>query len=245
MPESGADNRIVEFLQTHGYHPRSSAHGDALCGFVLDDLVVTCESFRRGAEAGQIVYDLNHNVGAGGRMSWNVDLVVGPPSEQAKRAVLKQGSISRGTPSEIWVAIDAKSVMTEHGKARRNRQRDLNSLHDVLHRRDSRTIVAGLVVVNAAAEFRSPLRASVTEHRNILRLVEETVQMYADIPRRTDVAGSGLDAMGIIVISHTNVEGDSTALITDPPAPGIHSPVHYRSFLGDICTAFESRFRSK
>jgi len=240
VPGPDADIRIAAYLEAHGYHPRSSAHGDALCRFVLDDLMSYCVSFRESAEAGRIVYDLNYNVGAGGQMSWNIDLVVGPPKTPVFGQSLK---IRRGEPSEIWIALDAKSVMTEHGKARRNRQRDLNSLHDVLHRRDPGTIVAGLVVVNIAPRFRSPLRiGEPTVHRNIERLVKETIQMYADLPQRSRVDQQGLDAVGVIVVNHTNVKGDGTVLATQPPAPVEGEPLNYRVFLRSVCEAFGSRF---
>jgi len=96
--------------------------------------------------------------------------------------------------------VDAKTIMTEHGKARRNRQRDLNSLHDILHRRNPKAIVAGLVVVNMASTFKSPLRPEMTVHRNIERIVGETIDMFRGLPLSSDNStGVGLDALGIIV----------------------------------------------
>jgi hypothetical protein len=44
--------------------------------------------------------------------------------------------------------------MTEHGKARRNRQRDLDSFHQFFHRYDADGIAAGITVVNVAPRFR-------------------------------------------------------------------------------------------
>jgi hypothetical protein len=41
-----ADARIAAFLEANRYHPRSSKHGDALCAFLLEDLLATCDSFR-------------------------------------------------------------------------------------------------------------------------------------------------------------------------------------------------------
>ena len=189
------------------------------------------------------MYDLNYNVGAGGQLSWNLDLVVGPPKTMAANSIGQTSGLRRGEPAEIWLAIDAKSVMTEHGKARRNRQRDLNALHDIIHRRDPRTIVGGLIVVNIAPRFRSPLRTGdPTIHRNIDRLVAETIQMYADLPSRTAPNEQGLDAMGVIVLSHSNIPGESTSLVQDARAPPRGSPVHYISFLERLCQSFGSRY---
>ncbi len=97
------------------------------------------------------------------------------------------------------------------------------------------------MVVNVAARFRSPLRPSITVHRNIERLVKETVQMYADLPRREQPDQQGLDALGVIVLSYTNIPGEPATLVVGDPAPSRDSLVHYRRFIDDLCRAFVSR----
>ncbi|MGQ0766824.1 MAG: hypothetical protein ACT4OZ_14345 [Gemmatimonadota bacterium] len=144
------------------------------------------------------------------------------------------------------MAIDAKTIMTEHGKARRNRQRDLNSFHDILHRKNARTIVGGLLVVNNAGRFLTPLprrREGVTEHRNIDRLVSEVIALMDALPRgRPEPGNPGLDALGVIVVTHSNVVHDETRLVVGPPSPAISDPLSYDSFLRDLCDAFSVRF---
>jgi len=233
-------------LQINGYHPRSSRHGDALCSYVVQDLVDLCPSFRKAAEQDRIVFQTNYTITPDSADRWNIDLVVGPPGEGCFPAEHRLGPIAQGDPGEIWVAIDAKTIMTEHGKARRNRQRDLNSFQDILHRKNRKTIAGGLLVVNIAKRFRTPLpRASgeLNEHRNIERLVEEIVAMMGALGRADTVATqTGLEALGIIVVSHTNVSGDPTQLITTHPAPQPGSALSYAVFQKDLCEAFESRF---
>jgi hypothetical protein len=76
--------------------------------------------------------------------------------------------------------------MTEHGKARRNRQRDLNSFQDILHRKNPRTIVAGLLLVNMAPRFKTPLlrkSEGPNIHKNIERMVAEIVEMMNGLNR--------------------------------------------------------------
>ncbi|MGH8622379.1 MAG: hypothetical protein ACRET3_09590, partial [Burkholderiales bacterium] len=157
------------------------------------------------------------------------------------------GSIAEGFPSEIWIAIDAKTIMTEHGKARRNRQRDLNSFQDILHRKNARTIVGGLLVVNMAERFQTPLARQaegITTHRNVDRLVTEIVSLMGGLPRATAFSGKqgGLEALGVIVVSHSNVPGESTSLVTTAPAPARDDRLSYASFLRDLCVAFSTRF---
>jgi hypothetical protein len=236
-----ADKEFVDYLQKEMYHPRSSEHGDKLCRLLLRDLLSSCEPFYLAAKERRIVYKLNHVIDKGSPTQWNLDLVVGPPVPASQQLLKSNDAILTGEPAEIWLAIDAKTIMTEHGKARRNRQRDLNSLQDILHRKNLKTIVGGLLVVNMASTFRSPLRPKATVHRNIERLVQETIDLFRGLPlaKRN---GTGLDALGIIVISHTNMIGGLSRLVTDEPAPQPGDSLHYLAFLDDICNGFMRGF---
>lgn len=243
MPPRRADKAFVQYLSRVGYHPRSSAHGDTLCTLVLTDLERKCRALADLASRRKLVYKLNHTVNPESPLRWNIDLVLGPPVSADQSTLISSSSIQRGEPRGIWVAIDAKTVMTEHGKARRNRQRDFNAMHDILHRSDPLTVVGGLLVVNLAERFRSPLRdADVTEHRNIDRLVEETIEMFEELPRSPAQGGAGLEALGVIVVSHSNLPGEPTSLVSKRPAPARGSSIHYQTFLQDICEAFVHRF---
>ena len=109
--------------------------------------------------------------------------------------------------------------MTGHGKARRNRQRDLNSFQDILHRKNPLTIVGGLLIVNMADRFQTPLpkrTEGITAHRNVSRLVGEIIAMMDGLARAGPDSGKpGLEAMGIIVVSHSNVLVMRPRLSTD------------------------------
>jgi hypothetical protein len=242
-----ADREFVKYLSETGYHPRSSKHGDKLCELMLADFTEECPAFRKALADGFICYDMNYSPSESVPLGWNIDLVVGPSSEAIPAPFAKP---IRGAPSELWIAVDAKTVMTEHGKARRNRQRDLNSFATILHMKNPRTIVGGLVVVNVASSFKSPLRdGETTVHANISRLVEETVQLFQDLPRAPTSGPlpnnlNQIDAMGVIVIDFTNIEDQPAKLVTTSPAPMPGSPIHYESFVRDICRAFTARFTS-
>lgn len=233
-----APQRFVDYLTTDQYHPRSSKHGNKLNELLLRDLLDTCDAFRTAAKSGKIVYKSNYSVGKGSPTSWNLDLVVGPPASSQK---ILTGELSEGDPSEIWIGIDQKTVMTEHGKARRNRGRDLDALQDTLHRKNPKTVVGALMVVNIADRFQSPLRkGEVTTHKNIERLVKETIDIYRGLPR-SSAGGVGLEALGVIVVSHTNLK-DKSKVAVDDPAPQPGDALHYGTFLEDICQAFRTRF---
>jgi hypothetical protein len=241
-----ADVAIVKYLNEHGYHPRSSKHGDALCEFLLRDLLRSCPVFRNAADRNAIVFQRNYTIAPQAPDQWNADLVVGPPREPVNSNSPRVGEIAQGDPSAIWMAIDTKTIMTEHGKARRNRQRDLNSFHDILHRKNAKTIVGGLLLVNLADRFQTPLARTsggVTPHPHIERLVAEIVSLIDVLPRAAPAPGrAGIEALGIIVVKHTNVKGDVSEIVTAPPARSAGQPLSYLSFLHDLCEAFGTRF---
>jgi hypothetical protein len=238
------DERIVEWLNNNQYHPRSPAHGSASCLYLLDDLLEESDKFRDAAESGEIVYQEDFTVGEG-PSKWNTDLVVGPPGDDVQVTTGDDRAIAESTPEEIWLAIDAKSVMTEHGKARRNRQRDINSFADIMHRHYPGAVTGGLLLINIADRFKSPLRdeGDITEHDRIESLVEETVEMFRDIDRAEGDVSPNVDGVGCVVVDHTNLDdGEETTLATDSPAPQEDDITHYHRFLDILLETLESRW---
>jgi hypothetical protein len=239
------DERIAEWLQENSYHPRSPKHGSASCLFLLDDLLYESDLFRTAAQNGEIVYTEDYTVGEG-QLRWNVDLVVGPPQGEVETQDIDR-NIAEAEPEEVWLAIDAKSVMTEHGKARRNRQRDVNSFADIMYHHYPGSVTGGLLLINAADRFRSPLRdeGEITEHDGIKRLVEETVEIFNNIERSDGEIDPNVDAVGAVVVKHSNIEDEQeTRLVTGSPAPERGDAVHYRVFLDTIIETVEKRFLS-
>lgn len=246
MSHRYGDERIVQWLRDNDYHPRSPKHGAASCLFFLDDMLHESDRLQSAAEAAEVVYREDYTVGEGG-LRWNTDLVLGPPGGdvQVPLDMPESRRIAVGTPDEVWLAIDAKSVMTEHGKARRNRQRDINSFADIMHFHHEGAVTGGVLLINMAERFRSPLRdeGDITQHENIEQLVEETVGLFRDIDRAEGAVSSNVDGVACIVVDHTNLDnGQLTRLVTDPPAPQPGDPVHYQTFVDIIVQTFEARF---
>lgn len=236
-----APDKLVEHLREAGYHPRSNIHGKVLCELVLEDLFAVCPRIAEHAEAGRLVYDIQRKIIVGSS-EWNIDLVLGPPPAGVPKAVSAKG-IQRASPATIRIAIEAKTIMTEHGKARRNRQRDLDSFHQFVHRYDQATIAAGLTVVNIAERFKSPLRSSISLHKRVKTLVQETMSLLRALPLRSAQGESaGLDANGAIVVSHDNIDLGATCLVLSPPAPQIGDPLQYDAFLRRVCDSYTQRW---
>lgn len=245
-PQGSAPQKYVEHLSEHGYHPRSSKHGDILCILFLQDLLETCPLVRELAAAGKIVYRLNHTISKGTPDEWTMDLVIGPPEGRSKPSTHGFDGIREGTPSDLWLLMDAKGIMTEHGKARRNRARDVTALHDRMHASHPKAVVGALIAVNTSGTFRSPLREETTIHKNIERLVEETVELFEGVPLAELRPGKrGLEGMGIIVVDHANVDGSPATLVAGPPGPSAESPVAYANFLSRMCRTFVARYRTQ
>ena len=145
--------------------------------------------------------------------------------------------------------------MTEHGKARRNRLRDLQAFHEHAHRYNENTIAVGVIVVNASEYYWSPTRDrhDVTVHRNIERLVKETVDIYRGLPLIASTQeATGFEAVTVIVVKHDNLLKNpelpqdyvpqTTSLVSGPLAPQVGDPLHYSSMMYRVCEAFKERF---
>jgi len=239
------DERIVEWLEENGYHPRSPAHGSAACQFFLADLIEHSEVFREAARSGKIVYQEDFTVGEG-QDRWNVDLVIGPSTKDTVETPVDDViPIAESEPERVWLAVDAKSVMTEHGKARRNRQRDINSFADIMHSHHPGSVTGGIILLNMSDRFRSPLRdeGDITKHDRIEELVRETVDIFRTINRAQGEVSPNVDAVGCVVVEHTNIDdAHKTRLVTEPPAPQRDDIVHYVDFVEIIAETFENRW---
>ncbi len=100
--------------------------------------------------------------------------------------------------------------------------------------------------MNMALHFQSPLARTaqgITGHRNIERLVAEIIGLMGAIPKAAPLPGqAGIEGIGVIVVTHSNVAGEATELVTRDPVPTGDHPLSYLSFLSSICAAFTTRF---
>jgi hypothetical protein len=232
--------RFLEHLRTQGYHPRSNKHSNELAECVVDDLIASCPAIARRSASGELVYDLNFTLFTG-TAEWNVDLVMGQPTMGALERPV-DGGIRRVRPSTVQIALEIKTVMTEHHKAVKNRKRDFEAHHDHVHRYNERAIAAGLLVVNIAADFRSPLRQKATVHRNPERLVQHCIDQMRAVTARSKMTESGLDAKGLIVVDLDNEGLADACYRVGRPAPPVGDPLHYDAFVQAICQAYTARY---
>lgn len=234
--------RFLHHLQDKGYHPRSNKHSDALAHSIVEDLVAGCPSLANRAHEGAVVYDLNFDLRVS-TATWNVNLVVGTPGQIVSP---DGGLIARQRPATVQIAIEIKSVMTEHRKAVKNRKRDLEAHHEHVANYSDTAVSGGVFVVNHAMTFQSPLRNDITRHRTTKRdmdtLVEHCLNELRNVTERGDKAERGLDAKCALVVNMDNVRLAESRFVADIPAPQVGDPLHYDSFLQKICGLYIRRF---
>jgi hypothetical protein len=222
----------VRWINGHlGFNPRSQANSDALSEFVIADLKTNCPAFRAGLDAGWLIPRKNADVKTkvAGR---SIDLVfhqeVGAPE-----------------PS-VLVSVEHKTIMTAHGKARKNRYGDLiaycNHMHN--HRRDC--IAAGIVVINASGEYANPngfAKGLKRPHFNMEKVVADTIAIFSAIPLRSEPndPNDQPEALAIIVVNYDGLK--PARLVARAPAPDPGNPVHYDNFLRRMCDLFGKRLR--
>jgi hypothetical protein len=259
-------DEFAVYLAAKGYDPRSSRHSDFLSEIILDDLVTSCPLIAERAARGQIVAKLRHHQQIG-QDDWVIDIAVGtcagaaaPPDPTGPGP----SHIKLAPPVIIQIAIELKSVLTEHGKARRNRLRDFGAFHVHGHTYDPRTVVAAFLVINSSDFFYSPLNfgkvtrselnSHVSSRRSARQLAKESIDLFRTIHlRHSEADGAGVEALGVIVIEHDNVNfypdpskyahlRRPTQVAPTPPSLSVGDPLSYESMIQRICAHYTDRF---
>jgi hypothetical protein len=262
--------RYAEHLTRERYHPRSSKHGDFLSQALVLDLLDASPVLRSAAARGKLVFTANYGIEVADKsvadtlsedarkdLAWNMDLVIGPPGDEPPPVLRRKSRrreeeahlitpdiMKRGTPREVWLVVDAKGVMTEHGKARRNRQRDITALWTVMKTFMPNVIVGAVIPINVASKFKSPLRQEITDHgASIQRTVLNTLGIFRAV-RKTSREGRGIDGLGCFVVDFDNMGGSQARYVEESPAPQPDDVIHYNAFVQDLIAALSSRFGS-
>ena len=252
------ETALAAYLDVEGYHPRSSKHSDFQSLIIIHDLVTQCPTLSARAARGEVVAKLRHHQQVG-HADWVIDVAIGtcagvpvPPAPGEP--------IRFDVPVIIQVAIELKGIITEHGKAQRNRLRDFQAFHGYAHQYDNRTVAAAFLVVNAAQHFYSPLRdpADLTEHAASVQaaraLATRAVTLFRAIHLRNALTDPpGLEALGVTVVEHDNIAvhptpstlpvlRQTTRVSPVPPSPALGDPLHYETMIQRICTQYTQRF---
>lgn len=131
---------IIDDIADAGYHNhRSEAHSDVLCNRLFADLMERCPAVKRDAQRGEIKPWLNVEVPG---MNHKADMMIcdtnGPDEPSFERARL---------------CLENKSVITAHGKNRKNRHGNLYEFAKVIQAQRREVIVVGSVLIGTALDY--------------------------------------------------------------------------------------------
>jgi hypothetical protein len=228
-----APEEYVKWMNAHlGFNPRSQANSNALSSFVVADLRRTCPDLARELKSGQLVARLNTDVYT--RVaSRNVDLVFHEGSKEVIPHVM------------IRAAVENKTIMTAHGKARWNRYGDLIAYCNHIHNHSRDCIAGAIVIVNCSPAYENPdkfAKGLVRPRFDMEKIVRDTAKIFADTPLRntSEEPNDQPEAMAVIVVDY---DGQHPAkLVTGEIAPQVGGSVHYDSFIKRICELYSRRF---
>lgn len=217
-------------MNTHlGFNPRSQANSNALADFVIADLRQACPLLAQDLASKSLIASKNENVRTRVAVR-NVDLVF---------AELGSG------PGTVRVAVENKTIMTAHGKARWNRYGDLIAYCNHIHNHRDSSIAAAIVVINCSPTYENPdafAKGLLRPRFEMKKVVADTLKIFADIPLRTS-AEEPNDQPEAVAIVIADYDGTKPAkLVTGDLAPQLASPMHYESFIRRICDLYTLRF---
>ena len=225
-----APDEYVAWINEHlGFNPRSQTNSNALSDFVTADLLKLCPSLTKAISSKVIVSAKNADVQTRVAVR-NVDLVF---------AEKEMG------PGAVRAAVENKTIMAAHGKARWNRYGDLIAYCNHVHNHRDACIAAAIVVVNCSPMYENPdsfAKGLQRPRRDMKKVVSDTLKIFADIPLRSLITepNDQPEALALVTIDY---DGTNPAkLVTGELASQPGTATHYDSFIGRICDLYNARF---
>jgi hypothetical protein len=258
------------------YHSRSDDHSNVAAVAVTIDLMLESPELRQDIEAGLIGFQVNPVLKSRSDTAKTLDLSIGviddaqPMSKtRSLTSMLEEmggvlsddeWKILSGLPrlresraKQKLVVLENKACMTAHGKAGPRLKNELEGAVDAIYKSDANTVAGGLVIVNAAATFVSPVFKNNSElspdqrrptFHNQPEDAARTIQRLKDIQlRQPGGRQDGYDALGILVVNAPNDCTTPWTLVDDPkfsvPKKGeIHN---YVDFIQHLATQYRIR----
>jgi hypothetical protein len=260
------------------YNSQSDRHSRTACWGVFFDLLNTSSLLQSHAHAGKIGLGINHPlIGATGAKK-NLDLVIAKrsvdkaplltfrqlatqyklmlsPAEQAVLAALPDVPVLDITGMPVLLALEAKAVMTAHGKVAKSRLlSELRDAHVIVHGNSANAIAAGFVLVNNETRFIStvvnkwplpPLPGGMPARWSTHKQPGDTLKVVnemAQIPMTSGNSNFGYDCFGTSVVMCRNDGSLITVVTPNPPSPPVSSPQHYDNFIHCMAHQYGMRF---
>lgn len=244
---------LARSLTHKPYHPRSDRHSVIKCIGLLVDLLRECPQLARDLRKGVVGFGVNSKVAGK-----DLDLVLGKPaiwnrrkmprslrdiansaelcwSPEEQKLLEEYGDFGERFIKEPLLVVEAKAMMTGHGKARSRVSDEMKSVESRIHQTASEAIVGGLVMINTADSFVSPLDSTGRRVTTVDQPYEtrNAVQMLERLPQRQG-PNLGFDALGAVFVECRN-DGSSTQLQERK------SDFAYDGFVTRLAELYESR----
>ncbi|MGA2514653.1 MAG: hypothetical protein ABSG37_13720 [Candidatus Limnocylindrales bacterium] len=198
--------------------------------------------------------DLKHNVGLNGqRHTLSAALAAASNGEgedgdvdpNIDGVVLRTGWGMTGSGLAAPVAIENKTIMTAHGKARTNRWNDARAFAEHVHRSSPATIAAFTIIINSAPAYRNPdefARAAKSSGTNPASAASKTIDLFRSMRLRSapDEPVGRCEAALILVVSYDGLT-PTARLVEGEPAPLPGDPFSYDWFLDRLCQLYAER----
>ena len=226
-----APQRYVDWINSHlGFNPRSQKNSDALSDFIVDDLCAASSAIEHLVRSEELAPLKNASVSTSVTVR-NVDLVF------YEKHLLPKLSVR--------VSVEHKTLMTAHGKARKNRYGDIIAYCNHMHNHRKDCVVGATVVINTSPLYENPdafARGLERPTFNMEKVVKDTVRVFEGIPLResSEEPNDQPEALTVIVVNYDGVHPAS--LVVSELAPKKTSHVYYDNFITQLVAKYESRF---
>lgn len=219
----------IRWINAHlGFNPRGAKNSDAISEYVLGDLKnASPKAIGALLQSGHLNSKKNANVsvGAAGLTVRNIDLVL---SEK---------------DSLVQLSVENKTIMTAHGKARKNRYGDIIAYCNHMHNHRGLCVAGATVVINASEFYENPdafARGLVRPRFKMEKVVLDTIGVFAKIPLR-DTPSDPTELPEAVAVIVVNYDGVNDATLVDD-IPDRKNPSHYHNFISRLAAIYEDRF---
>jgi hypothetical protein len=214
-----------------GFNPRAQQNSNALSQYILDDLLLASpKAIGKLVQTGALIPLKNASVSIGLTVR-NIDLVL---HEKSTLPLIS-----------VQLSVEHKTIMTAHGKARKNRYGDILHYCGHMHNHRASCVVGATVVINTSGVYKNPdsfAQNLVRPELNMEKVVKDTVKVFASIPLRDspDDPKELPEALTVILVDY---DGENSAsLVTSDLAPSPNSEAHYDNFVKRLASKYEDRF---
>jgi hypothetical protein len=223
-----APERYAWIDEDAGFNPRGQQNSNALADFFVDDL----------RASSPLVDQLL--ISKALRKRTNADVFTKVAERNVDLALLRHMVSPNSDP--VVAAVENKTIMTAHDKARKNRYGDLIAYCNHMHNHQRAWEAGVLIVINISNEYANPDPFAKDIQRakfNMDKVVADTIRLFANIPLRDDPDEPTElpEALGIIVVDY---DGKSSARVVNrPPAPQSEDAIHYDAFVRRMAELFD------